>query len=442
MNLTGTSDLIRVVTTTTADIDVQASWADQTTTAFTPGRTNTLITTATTTTVVGSPAASTQRAVTSLKVRNDHASNSNTVTILHTDGTTAVNVWSGTLLAGEQVQYDGKRFEKLDSNGNTRTSTGITAAGADTQVQFNDGGALGADADLAWAKTTNSLTLGGTDTGIVLQTITTEPTAQAAGRLRLYAANNSGRVLPKWIGPAGVDMTVQPALFSPNIVLWTSTTATAGLWLGTAGAGAGTYTTQLPVMGANLSNAMKRGRWANVVTTTNQVLGQRNTEAMFFRGSSAGQGGFFFFCRFRVEVHTAGSRWFIGMHTATTVVSADPSASTNILGFGMDAADSVFTFMHNDGAGTATKVAITGIANTASGDGFDAYIFCRPNDSEVYYRLVDINTQTEIVSSSVNANMPVNTTGLTAGALASNAALTTATATHIGVNRIYIETDY
>jgi hypothetical protein len=121
MNLTGTSDLVTLTTTGGADIDVQASWVDQTTTAFTPGRTNTLITTATTTTVVGSPAASTQRAVTSMKVRNVDVT-SNVVTITHTDGTSAADVWSGTLLAGESVQYDGKVFMRMDASGALVTS--------------------------------------------------------------------------------------------------------------------------------------------------------------------------------------------------------------------------------------------------------------------------------------------------------------------------------
>lgn len=442
MNLTGTSDLVTVTTTTTADIDVQASWADQTTTAFTPGRTNTLITTGTTTTVVGSPAGSTQRAVTSMKVRNAHGSTSNVVTITHTDGTNAADVWSGTLLAGESVQYDGKVFLKLDSNGNTRTSTGITVAGSDTQVQYNDGGALAGDADLTWNKTTNTLGLGGTDTGINITGITTEPSAPASGLLRVYSKSVCGRMLPKFIGPAGVDSPFQPAFFGNNITMWNPTTATAGVWLGTAGAGAGTYATVLPTMSGNIGTGMKRARWSNVVTTANQVLGQRNTEAMYFRGNVTGVGGFFFFCRFRWETYTAGSRLFVGMHTATTVVSANPSASLNIVGFGMDAADTEISFMHNDAGGTATKVAIPGIDPAATGQAYDAYIFCRPSDNVVYYRLVNINDGTVEVDSSVNTNLPVDTTGLTAGCLASNAALTVANNTQIGLNRIYIESDF
>jgi len=38
---------------------------------------------------------------------------------------------------------------------------GGSAAGSDTQIQFNDGGSFGGDADLVWNKTTNSLTITG-----------------------------------------------------------------------------------------------------------------------------------------------------------------------------------------------------------------------------------------------------------------------------------------
>jgi len=38
---------------------------------------------------------------------------------------------------------------------------GGSAAGSDTQIQFNDGGSFGGDADLVWNKTTNELTITG-----------------------------------------------------------------------------------------------------------------------------------------------------------------------------------------------------------------------------------------------------------------------------------------
>ena len=112
MILTTTSDIVRVTTSTTADIDVAADWADITTTAFTPGRTGTKISSAATTTVVAAPLASTQRQVKSLIIANVHASTSNVVTVEYYDGTNAHQSYKRTLLAGESIQYDGQTWKR------------------------------------------------------------------------------------------------------------------------------------------------------------------------------------------------------------------------------------------------------------------------------------------------------------------------------------------
>jgi hypothetical protein len=104
--LASASDLLRVTTSAAVATDVHVSWIDFATGAQTPGRTNTLISTATTTTVVASPAASTFRTVKTLTVRNRHASTSQDVTVLHTDGTTSVELVKVTLLAGDALHYD------------------------------------------------------------------------------------------------------------------------------------------------------------------------------------------------------------------------------------------------------------------------------------------------------------------------------------------------
>ena len=105
--LTSTSDLIQVVTGSAADVEVHASWVDNNAGTITPGRTNTAsITTATTTTVVGSPGSSIQRNVKHLNIYNNHASNSTLVTVQHTDGTNVEVLWEGTLLASESIVFD------------------------------------------------------------------------------------------------------------------------------------------------------------------------------------------------------------------------------------------------------------------------------------------------------------------------------------------------
>lgn len=266
------------------------------------------------------------------------------------------------------------------------------------------------------------------------------PSTPAADTLRLFARKVSARMLPKWIGPSGVDVFPQPAFFGNNICIWQPTSATAGLWIGTAGAGAGTFADTNPTT-TNLYTATKRARYANVVTTTNQNLGQRNSAAMFFRGSTAGMGGFFYFARFGFDIYTAGGRLFVGLSVSTTPCASDPSALVNCLGFGIDAADSAITFMHNDAAGTATKNTISGQPTLASNQGYDVYIYAKPNDTTVYYRIDNLNTQAMILEGSVTTDLPVNTTMMTAGVNASNAALTPVNSIQLGVNRIYVESD-
>lgn len=130
--LTSTSDLLQVVTSGVVTTDVHASYVDiNTSGTVTPGRTNTAITTATTTTAVGSPGASTYRTVKSLHIRNRHATTAQTVTVQHTDGTTVVEMISVQLPAGYVLHYDeGAGFEILDSFGRSLQNSSNNGSGA------------------------------------------------------------------------------------------------------------------------------------------------------------------------------------------------------------------------------------------------------------------------------------------------------------------------
>jgi len=104
--LTSTSDIIRVVTGSAASVQVHASWVDNASGVITPGRTNTpAITTATTTTIVASPGASTQRNVKMLALSN-LSSTPTTISIQHFDGTTSSELFSCTLLQNENLTMD------------------------------------------------------------------------------------------------------------------------------------------------------------------------------------------------------------------------------------------------------------------------------------------------------------------------------------------------
>jgi hypothetical protein len=63
----------------------------------------------------------------------------------------------------------------------TGASGSSIPSGLDMQIQYNDNGVLGADADFVWNKVTNDLILTGIDAGIILGVITTEPPVPAVG---------------------------------------------------------------------------------------------------------------------------------------------------------------------------------------------------------------------------------------------------------------------
>lgn len=125
INLVGTSDIIRIVTSAAVALDITAQFVDHTAAAYTPGRQNTIVTTATTTTILSAPAASTQR---SLKHLNMNArGGAQTVTVEYFDGTTATRIDAFSVLAGETIEYtDTVGWRVRDANGSLKMTTAST----------------------------------------------------------------------------------------------------------------------------------------------------------------------------------------------------------------------------------------------------------------------------------------------------------------------------
>jgi hypothetical protein len=278
------------------------------------------------------------------------------------------------------------------------------------------------------------------------------PATPGTDVLRVYARKVSGRMVPKWTPPSGVDTPFQAALWGNNTILYLPNTGTtAGINLGTPWAVGTTIGHPQPTAG--IYTQMKRTTSTNVVTTTNQVLGVSSivsTAAQFWRGNSAGLGGFFFFARFGIETLTAGSpnatRLFVGLMSGTTnILASDTVPAISCIGLWHDTTDgaNVINLLTKDGT-TATKNALTGSPTTpySTGQGYDFYMFAKPNDSVIYYRLDNLNTGAILVDSSVSTTLPANTTfmGPVCG-MSNGTANIVASTVAIGVNRVYIESD-
>lgn len=282
-----------------------------------------------------------------------------------------------------------------------------------------------------------------------------DPAAPAADNLRVYAKKVSGRMLLKIKGPSGLDSPLQPALFGNNVVLYaptSSTTVTGGfgtLWA--KGSSGGTVSHPTPsTTSPAMSNQMHRTRHQNVVTTTNQAMGIRASASdafQFWMGNGSGLGGFFFNTRFVVEAYPASTvRIFAGLASTSTEVVASDTVANDVVGLWHDTTDpssgaNSFNLVTRNNT-TTTKKSIALSNAIAAGNSYDWFMFVKPNDSTVYYRLDDLvngvsyegSTSTTTPRSTVfmapQVEMSNGTANITVGTVA------------IGVARVYVESDH
>lgn len=137
--LASTSALLRVITSAAVPVDVHASWVDLSGSTVTPGQDNTQITTASSTTVIPSPGASTARNVKGFLIRNKSATTGVMITIEHTDGTTTVELVKQSLNAGESLIYeDGQGWSVLSDSATvfSPSSDGLAPASGGGTANF------------------------------------------------------------------------------------------------------------------------------------------------------------------------------------------------------------------------------------------------------------------------------------------------------------------
>jgi|SRR5579872_4384082 len=271
-------------------------------------------------------------------------------------------------------------------------------------------------------------------------TAVSDPSAPGASTLREYAQTVCGRPVPRVIGPAGAARNLQSALYSANHIIWYPSGATAGTWLGDAAAQNGTFA-NVAIATTNKYTTIKRSSYKNVVTTTNQSVGQASSNNVFFISSTAGIGGFFFFCRFGLEAWTAGNRMFVGLCTNATPLAAEPDTLLNACGFIIDAADTAWHFFSANGS-TGTETTISGQTALAANLGYDVYMYVAAGGGTLYFRMDEIVAGTTLIDSSTTTTLPANNVTMRPVAMAGNAANTSAGAAGIGINKIYVESDY
>ncbi len=270
-----------------------------------------------------------------------------------------------------------------------------------------------------------------------------DPAAPAAGNLRIYAKDIAGRVMPKWIGPSGVDTPMQASLGFNRVSMimpaggTTLTTFVGGF--GTTFTNTGTAANPTPTTTSHLSS-IRRATFSSGATA-GTVASHRQSVQQVWRGNAAGRGGFFYTIRFGTSALVAGNRGFVGLSDVITApTNVDPLTSTagNKVGVGFNTNTGNWQLIANVAAAapTVTDLGATLPLNTT--DIYELALFSAPNGTSIGYRLKNITTNAS-VSGSLASNIPANTIFLAPHFWITNN--TTAAAAILNFSGWYLESD-
>lgn len=133
ITLTDTTHILELTTGSATNVDVFVSYADHTTSGAVLGDQQTLITTATTTTILGAPAASTQRQVKLISISNTSAT-PNAIVVKKDISATEYDLFTMTMPGNSQLYYvDGVGWQAFNNQGQLQmANVGVTGV-------FNNG---------------------------------------------------------------------------------------------------------------------------------------------------------------------------------------------------------------------------------------------------------------------------------------------------------------
>ena len=279
-------------------------------------------------------------------------------------------------------------------------------------------------------------------------TATTDPSAPT-GAITMYAKSVGGRIMPKWVGPSGVDTPIQPFLAGNSIGYWrpqgNATTVPGILGYGALTA-VGTATAR-NVATTNLFTRMRRIGYVSAAGA-GSLTSLRQAAAQITVGDGT-LGGFHKVTRFGISdaASVAGARMFVGISSSVAApTNVEPSTLTNCCGVGHGAADTNLKIYYG---GSSAQTPIDLGANFpithGSANAYELVLFSPPNQNGVIsYRVTRLNTgdvATGTISGSGGVVLPATTTLLSyMWAYRTNNA--TGLAVGLDLMSDYIETDY
>ena len=312
---------------------------------------------------------------------------------------------------------------------------GGSPGGASGEIQFNNAGAFGGAADVE------------IEGGQLRLPLITTPATPAADGLKLFGRKVGGRMMPVFMGPSGLDSSLQPSVARNKMGFFMPAgNGGADSQIGLVVSATGTATSET-VATTNLYTYMRRRSWRANTASTSAVAGLRGGALQWtLGGNAAALGGFHMVWRWgpATGVATATHRAFVGMRNATAApTDVNPSTIVNMCGMGYDAADTNIQFMHNDGSGTATKIDLGASFPKPNVDLTSVYevaLFAPPGTTQSLSYEVTNLVSGAVATGTITTDIPATTTLLNLYGYMSVGG--TSSVIGFATMGIYIESDY
>jgi hypothetical protein len=250
-----------------------------------------------------------------------------------------------------------------------------------------------------------------------------DPAAAPAGSGYLYAKSVAGRVVPKWIGPAGIDEILQAHIGQDKISVWSppGNAATVSNLFGGALAftAVGTATAR-NVATTNMATRTKRLGYVSA-TAVGSLTSIRTGVAQYTLGvpGTPNMGGFFLIIRFVPSnaSNETTERFFAGVWATTSApTNVEPSTQTNCIGVAQLSSSTNLQIVYGGSvAQAAIDLGTNFPGNTLSTDLYELILFAPPNSNNtVYYKVSRLNTsfvaEGTLTAATPGTQLPLNTT--------------------------------
>jgi hypothetical protein len=170
-----------------------------------------------------------------------------------------------------------------------------------------------------------------------------------------------------------------------------------------------------PVGGTTTLGSLGYARYDSAAAINSTATTVLSTNPQYELGDSKGRGGFRIemYCAMITPQATTRVFWGLINNTAATL-AADPSAFTNCIGIGSDAADGSLALFYNDGAGVCTKATSNFNFAKTAGAFYKLTLKASPNSTSVWYRVdrIDLTgtSATTPLTGTLTTNIPSNST--------------------------------